>query len=182
MNGSMHDTFCIFYNFSSEMAFTDSPDCVIHSSVGIIEEHNRMTLELLNLIGSSLLGTGSWRRLASVGRHAAVFVLTLRPRRALRERVAGEAARAAADWVVVAHHAFGADAAAAGARVAALLPDAGLVDAAVLVHDTLGPAVGRPVDEARQTGADGSVARHVALRVCATRARSAWIHWLGGRH
>ena len=83
---------------------------------------------------------------------------------------------------MVAHQTVGSGAATARARVAALLADAGLVGAAVLVDDALGSTVGRPVDEARQARADGSVGGHVALGVGAARVRSARVHRQGRSH
>ena len=79
--------------------------------------------------------------------------------------------------VVVDHLALGVGPAGPGARVAALLVDAGQVTGALAVDSALGPAVGRGAHIAGQAGAGSDVVLASALGVWPTRVRIAGIHW-----
>ena len=78
---------------------------------------------------------------------------------------------------MVDHLALGRGPAGPGARVAALLVDAGQVTGALAGCPALGLAVGRAALMARQAGADREVVHHPALGVRPTRIRTAGIHW-----
>ena len=106
-------------------------------------------------------------------------VLTCCDSPAAHEGVSLVSLLAAAHGVVVDHLALGVGAAGPGARVAALLVDAGQVTGTLTVYPALGPAVGRGAHIARQTGAGRDVILASALRVRPTRVRIARIHWPG---
>ena len=78
---------------------------------------------------------------------------------------------------MVDHLALGGGPAGPGARVAALLVDAGQVTGALAGCPALRPAVGRAALMARQAGAVPEVVHHPALGVWPTRIRTAGIHW-----
>ena len=78
---------------------------------------------------------------------------------------------------MVDHLALGVGPAGPGARVAALLVDAGQVTGALAVYPALGPAVGRGAHMAGQTGAVYKVVLAPALGVRPTWIRTAGIHW-----
>ena len=84
---------------------------------------------------------------------------------------------AAAHGVVVDHLALGGGPAGPGARVAALLVDAGQVTGALAGCPALGPAVGRAALVPRQAGAEPKVVDQLALGVWPTWIRTAGIHW-----
>ena len=67
-----------------------------------------------------------------------------------------------------------------GARVAALLVDAGQVTGALAGCPALRPTVGRAALVPRQAGAVPDVVHHPALGVRPTRTRTAGIHWQRG--
>ena len=64
-----------------------------------------------------------------------------------------------------------------GARVAALLVDAGQATGALAGCPALRPAAGRAAPMARKAGAVPEVVHHPALGVLPTRIRTAGIHW-----
>ena len=78
---------------------------------------------------------------------------------------------------MVDHLALGVGPAGPGARVAALLVDAGQVTGALAVYPALGPAVGWRAHIAGETGAGRDVVLASALGVRPTRVRVAGIHW-----
>ena len=84
---------------------------------------------------------------------------------------------AAAHGVVVDHLALGGGPAGPGARVKALLVDAGQVTGALAGCPALRLAVGRTAPVARQTGAVPEIVLAFALGVWPTRIRIAGIHW-----
>ena len=84
---------------------------------------------------------------------------------------------AAAHGVVVDHLALSGGPAGPGARVAALLVDAGQVTGALAGCPALRLAVGRAALMARQAGAVPEVVHHPALGVRPTWIRTAGIHW-----
>ena len=106
-------------------------------------------------------------------------VLTCCDSPAAHEGVALVSLLAPAHGVVVDHLTLGVGAAGPGARVAALLVDAGQVAGALAVNPALGPAVGRGANIAGQTRAGRNVILASALRVWATWVRIARIHWPG---
>ena len=84
---------------------------------------------------------------------------------------------AAAHCVVVDHPTLGGGPTDPGARVAALLVDAGQATGALTGCPALRPAVGRAALMARKAGAEPKVVDHPALGVRPTWIRTAGIHW-----